>query len=165
MFKILVMKMIVVKKFCPIVFLIAMISHGCVSGSENSNRRTNSNQELTVDEEMESSVSDNKNSDWVEIGEVSALKWVDSYFDGNHAMVAETFYTYCWYKLVDGEKIYSISQKGRILTKNTYTEIKVGNALSGDLSEGYSYIDVSGYKYMHQYVNGRDKMVEFVTLP
>lgn len=103
-------------------------------------------------------------SNWIEIGEVTALQWIDSDV-GQHTMNAKTIYTYCWYKIVDDKKIYSISSKGRILTKNTYKTIKVGNALGGDLSEGYSIIDVSGYKYMHEYVNGRNKMVEFVSLP
>lgn len=104
-------------------------------------------------------------SDWIEIGEVSTLWWFESSFSGRNMSNIETHYSNCWYKMVGGEKIYAAVEKDKTLTKNTFNQIKVGKGEGGDLSEGYSYVDVSGYNYMHQYISDGDKFVIFVSLP
>lgn len=106
-------------------------------------------------------------SDWIEIGEVSILRWNERTGGGGleENSIVSTENYYCWYKTVGGEKIYAAISRDKILTKNTYDQIKVGNSLSGDFSEGYSYVDVSGYNYMYQFVMNGAKTVYFVNLP
>lgn len=102
-------------------------------------------------------------SEWIDIGEVSTLWWIEK--SGYNWSYVETKYSHCWYKMIGGEKIYAAVEKDKTLTKNTYAQIKVGKGQSGDLSEGYDYVDVSGYNYMHQYIYDGDKFVIFVSLP
>lgn len=117
--------------------------------------------ELNSDSNTENEL--NTVSDWIDIGKVSTLWWIEKSIE--KWSYVETNYSHCWYKMVGGEKIYAAVDRDKTLTKNTYDQIKVGKGQSGDLSEGYNYVDVSGYNYMHQYISNGDKFVIFVSLP
>lgn len=140
-----------------------VLSSSCNSSNRHENDNMNDEYVNRIDENNEDvSVSDSHiNSEWIEIGELTALQWVVASYD-NNIMSIETVDAPVWYKLIDGEKVYSIYRRGRILTKNTYKTIKVYNGSQDD----YEIIDVSGYNYMHENIsNGGGKLVEFISLP
>lgn len=140
-----------------------VLSSSCNSSNRHENDNINDEYVNRIDENNEDvSVSDSHiNSEWIEIGELTALQWVVASYD-NNIMSIETVDAPVWYKLIDGEKVYSIYRRGRILTKNTYKTIKVYNGSQDD----YEIIDVSGYNYMHENIsNGGGKLVEFISLP
>ncbi len=146
-----------------VISCIVVLSSSCNSSNRHENDNMNDEYVNRIDENNEDvSVSDSHiNSEWIEIGELTALEWVVSSLD-NYYMSIKTVDAPVWYKLIDGEKVYSIYRRGRILTKNTYKTIKVYNGSQDD----YEIIDVSGYNYMHENIsNGGGKLVEFISLP